>query len=378
MGIFLPVCSGAGLNLIPSPPPESMLVSVASCGTVASTMTIQELIKLSEARKIFLDNGMFTFFRKLEKGERVIFDNSRPIYPRGVAMNLTGIHAIEAAVALRPHVLIVTDLPVPKMKEPYDHGDQELRFMTTTYHNLIRAKEVSQLRAEYCPDVELYYTFQGYNLNQIERVMKELNGLQFEGYCLATRALPWNKLIAMMLMLHCYGARKIHVLAGSNMPIMAVGAFMARHIFEEVSYDSSNWLYFALKGTFRFFGSMGTARAIKQVDIPKHVLSLTCDCLHCQGRSLNDIREMEHGREKQRLLALHNYYIETKSAKALYEHSETPAMLRDFLLAKSHREKLINEMYEALSGIYEMRAFLGDDKFTKGLAEYIFNRFKAR
>ncbi|HOO41609.1 MAG TPA: hypothetical protein PK653_09190, partial [Syntrophales bacterium] len=130
MGIFLPVCSGAGLNLIPSPPPESMLVSVASCGTVASTMTIQELIKLSEARKIFLDNGMFTFFRKLEKGERVIFDNSRPIYPRGVAMNLTGIHAIEAAVALRPHVLIVTDLPVPKMKEPYDHGDQELRFMT--------------------------------------------------------------------------------------------------------------------------------------------------------------------------------------------------------------------------------------------------------
>jgi hypothetical protein len=117
MGIFLPVCSGAGLNLMPSPPPESMLVSVASCGTAASTNSIRELIELSEAKKIFLDNGMFTFFRKWEKGERVIFDNSRPIYPSGgVAMNLTAVHAIQVAMVLQPDVLIVTDLPVPRIR----------------------------------------------------------------------------------------------------------------------------------------------------------------------------------------------------------------------------------------------------------------------
>jgi hypothetical protein len=321
---------------------------------------------------------MFTFFRKWEKGERVIFDNSRPIYPKGVAMNLTGIHAIECAMVLKPYVLIVTDLPVPKPKAPFDTGDAELNFLLVTYHNVLRAKEVSQLRAQYCSDVELYYTFQGYNLNQLERIVRELNGLQFEGFCFATRALAWNKLTAMMLMLHGHGVKKIHVLAGSSMPIMAVGAFMARHIFDEVSYDSHNWLYFALKGTFRFFGSMGTARAVKKVEVPKHILSLTCDCLHCQGRSLNDIREMPHGQDKQHLLAKHNYYIETKTARAYYDHSETPAMLRDFLLAHSHRKKLILEMHEALSGIYEMKDFLSDEKFVRGLAEYVFNRFKAR
>lgn len=119
MGIFLPVCSGAGLNLIPSPPPRSMLVSVASCGTVASTNSIKALIELSEAKKIFLDNGMFTFFRKWEKGERVTFDNSKPIYPKGIAMNITAVHVIQCAVALKPDVLIVTDLPVPKLGAPY-------------------------------------------------------------------------------------------------------------------------------------------------------------------------------------------------------------------------------------------------------------------
>ncbi|MEI7636108.1 MAG: hypothetical protein WCJ37_02300 [Syntrophus sp. (in: bacteria)] len=259
-----------------------------------------------------------------------------------------------------------------------EFGDEELRFLTVTYHNVLRAKEVTQLRAKYCPEVQLYYTFQGYNLNQLERIMTELNGLQFEGYCLATRALPWNKLISMMLLLKYYGAKKIHILAGSNMPTMAAAAFMARHLFEEVSYDSHNWLYFALKGTVRFFGSMGTARPLKQVTTPEHILSLRCDCPHCQGRSLNDLRELPHGRPKQHLLAQHNYFIEVETAKAMNDHSKTPEMLRDFLLSHSHRKKLILEMHECMSAVYEMKGYLSDYQFVKGLTEYIFTRFKAR
>jgi hypothetical protein len=264
------------------------------------------------------------------------------------------------------------------MAAKIEFGDEELRFLTVTYHNVLRAKEVTQLRAKYCPNLQLYYAFQGYNLNQLERVMTELNGLQFEGYCLATRALPWNKLIALMLLLNYYGAKKIHVLAGSNLPTMAVGAFMAHHIFEEVSYDSHNWLYFAMKGTVRFFGSMGTARPLKQVETPEHILSLTCDCPHCQGRSISDLRELPHGRPKQHLLAQHNFFIEVETAKALYAHSETPDMLKDFLLSKSNRTKLIFEMHECMSAIYEMKGYLGDYQFARGLAEYVFERFKAR
>jgi len=380
MGIFVPVCSGASLNLMPSPTPQSLLVSVASCGSVSGINSVQKIIATKGIQKIFLDNGMFTFFRKMENGERVIFDHSRPIYPKRVAMNLTAVHAIHSAIILKPNVLIIPDLPVPNLLKSSnaDQGDEELNFLKVTYHNLIRAKETSYLRQKHCPDVELYLAFQGYNINQLHRIMKEVNGLTFEGYCLATRALAWNKLLAIMLLLKGYGVKKIHILAGSNMPVMAVGAFVARHLFEEVSYDSHNWLYFSLVGTFRLFGSMGTVRPMKQIELSKNILSLTCDCPHCKDRSLFDIRAMEYGQNKQHLLAQHNFYIETETAKAYFNQSETPGMLRDFLLSKSHRKMLIQEMYEALSAIYEMKDYLIDMQVVNGLAEYTFSRFKAR
>jgi hypothetical protein len=179
-------------------------------------------------------------------------------------------------------------------------------------------------------------------------------------------------------MLHHYGVKKIHILAGSNLPAMTVGAFLARHIFDEVSYDSHNWLFFSLKESYRIYGSMGAARATKKVEVPSYILALTCDCPHCQGRSLYDIREIEHGQEKQHLLAKHNFFIEVETAKALYAHSETPDMLKDFLLSKSNRTKLIFEMHECMSAIYEMKGYLGDYQFARGLAEYVFERFKAR
>jgi queuine/archaeosine tRNA-ribosyltransferase len=379
MGDFLPVCSGSSLKQMPSPTPHSILVSVATCGTKSTLNSNQNLITACGASKIFLDNGMFTFFRKMEKGERVIFDNSRPIYPGKNSMNLTAVHAIQNALILKPNVLIVPDMPVPKLLKSsnYDRGDEEFHFIKVTYHNLIRAKETVFLRQKYCPDVQLYFAFQGYNINQLHRIMKELNGLQFEGYCLATRALKWNKLLALLLLFKSYGAKKIHILAGSSMPVMAIGAFAARHLFDEVSYDSHNWLYLSLKIWFRFFGSMGVVRPIKNIKIPADILSLRCDCPHCQGRSIADIREMEHGQIKNNLLAQHNFYIETETATAYFNHSETPEMLRDFLLSKSGRVKLILEMHKALSAIYQMKNYLNDMKFVNGLAEYIFNKFTA-
>ena len=156
---------------------------------------------------------------------------------------------------------------------------------------------------------------------------------------------------------------------------------MARHLFDEVSYDSTNWLQYGIFGFLRLFGSMRAIAIGKNVKLlPNHILNARCDCPHCNGRSINDFLKMDNDNDKLQLLIKHNAFIEVETAKALYTHSQTPDMLRDFLLThcRSNKTKLILEIHECLSGIDLMKRNLGDFAFAKGFAEYIFKRFTAR
>lgn len=378
MGKFLPICSGAGKKLLPVPHPQAILVSIAECGRSAGALrNVQEFIKMSNDWKVFLDNGMYTFFKKWVNMELVIFDNSRKIYPQGISMNLTAQHNVHYARIVNPHVFICTDLPVRELVNPGDVGEQEFNFMLCTYHNIIRARETIRLRDRYGLESELYFAFQGYNLNQLLRIWRELNGLHFDGICLASRALNWNHMMAIMLMLYHLGVRKIHILAGSSLQAMTIGAFAAYHLFEEVSYDSANWLTFSLLQDFRFFGGLNVVRLKSDLPLKEHLKRFRCNCQHCDGRSLEDIHQMPEGPEKQHLLAQHNFLIETQTAKALYNHCQNPVMLRDFLLTYSHRRKLILEIYECMSSIFSMMDELQEPKLIRGFCEYIYNHFKA-
>lgn len=378
MGRFLPICSGAGKNLLPVPHPQAILVTVADCGMGPGALrNVLDLIKIAGAEKVFLDNGMYTFFKKWDDGELVIFDSSRKVYPEGISMNLTAHHNIHYARIVKPDVFISSDLPVKELINPNDIGEQEFNFMLCSYHNIIRAQETVQMRDKYNLKSELYFAFQGYNLNQLLRIWKELKGLHFDGFCLASRALSWNKMMAMMLMLRHLGVQKIHILAGSNLPVMAIGAFSARHLFEEVSYDSANWLTFSLLQDFRFFGDLHVVRLKTDLPLQDHLKDFRCNCQHCKGRSLEDIHQMPEGTEKHHLLAQHNFLIETQTAKALYNHCETPSMLRDFLLTYSHRRKLSIDIYECTASIYNMIDELKDPKFIRGFCEYIYDHFGA-
>lgn len=377
MGIYLPVCSAADLNLMPSPTPPSHLVSVASCGTPSGILKTQKFVSEIRDTKIFLDNGMYSFFQHREKGGRVIFDDNRPIRPDKNTINIAAYHVAQIAALLKPNVLIVPDLPVPKSLKcrGHDHGDEEYQFTLVMYHNKVRAKEITYYRDRYFHDVELYYAFQGYTIKHLHSVMEEINGLYFEGFCFATRALSWNKLLALMLLLKTYNVRKIHILAGSNLSTMVIGAFAARHLFDEVSYDSHNWLFFANKSCFRLFGSMDAVQVVQGKPIRQGLKTTRCDCHHCNGRTIADIAAMNYDNRKHNLLAQHNYFIEIETAKEYFKHSVTPEALRDFLLSKSHRKDLIYKIHAALSLIYQMKELLNNKDIVNGIADQIYHYF---
>ena len=365
---------------MPVPAPEGILVSVAECARSTAALTrVRKIIKRSGVKKIYLDNGMYSYFQKWKIGKTVIFDSNRWVYPKGVDMNLTSEHVAYYNYVIQPYATFCLDLPVPSLPCKHDPGEEEFHFSLTVHHNITRAKEMAQLKKRFYPQVNQFFVFQGYNLSQLIFIKTELGDLEFDGYALPTRSLKWNQMTAMMLMLYHFGVRKIHILAGSNMPTLAICAYLARHLFDEVSYDSSNWLQFGIYGNLRLFGSMvGIATGKKIKVMPERILNTQCGCPHCNGRSIKDFRKMANDNDKLQLLIRHNAFIEVETVKALCAHSETPDMLRDFLLTHSRRKKLILEMHECLSGIDYLKKNLGDYAFAKGFAEFIFKRFKAR
>ncbi len=365
---------------MPVPAPGRILVSVAECSkSPAALKRVRKIIKRSGAKEIYLDNGMFSYFQKWKKGKTVIFDRSRWVYPKGVDMNLTSEHVAYYCAVIQPYATFCLDLPVPKLLADHDPGEEEFHFFHTVHHNITRAREMTELKKKFYPQVDQFFVFQGYNFNQLIFIKTELGDLEFDGFALPTRTLEWNQLAAMMIMLYHYGIRRIHILAGSNMPTMAICAFMARHFFDEVSYDSTNWLQFGIYGCLRLFGSMEgvtTGKILKF--LPEDILRTQCGCPHCNSRSINDIRKMANDNTKLQLLIKHNAFIEVETAKALYTHSETPDMLRVFLLRHSNRTKLIMEMFEFLSGIDSIKSKLSDFAFAKDFSEFTFKRFTAR
>jgi hypothetical protein len=378
---FLTVLSAVALLHMPLPLDVGILVSVAECAkSTAALKRVLRIIKYSGVEKIFLDNGMYTFFKKWINGETVIFDPSRNVYPKNVAMNLISKHVAYYNAIIQPYVTFCLDLPTRMLPSKHDPGEEEFHFMLTAYHNINRAKEMSELKKRLYPRVNQYFVFQGYNISQLILILKELMGIEFEGYALPTRSLKWNQMAAIMLMLYHYGAKKIHILAGSNMPAMAVCAFMARHLFDEVSYDSTNWLTYGKNGAIRLFGSMRGLATGEIIEIPECILNAQCGCPHCNGRSIKDYRKMEYGSDKVQLLTKHNAFIEVETAKALYAHSETPDMLRDFLLKHcgSHRTKIIMEIHKCLKLIGPTKRSLGNYDLARGTAELMFQQFHTR
>ena len=325
-----------------------------------------------------MDNGMYTYFKKWRNHELVGCDDSLPVYPNhGIAMNLTAYHNVHYANIIKPSIFICNDLPVPKLVQPDNVGEQEFNFLLVNYHNILRAKETVKLREQFGIKSDLYFAAQVYNINQLLRIIKELDGLKFDGFCLATRALSWNRMVALMLMLRHLGIRKIHILAGSNMAAMAANAFLAKNLFDEITYDSANWTTFGRYQYFRVFGSMRAIRLKSDKPINNYLKNIQCNCQHCKGRTLGDIHDMPEGTPKHHLLAQHNYLVETQTAQAMFDHSVTPGMLRDFLLAHSNRTKLIMEIHQCLAAIYNMMDKVNDPKFIRGFCEYIYHTFKA-
>ncbi len=373
MGNLLPVFSGVKPTQVPDPAPENILVSITDCAlSENATKKFRNLIKRSCFQKTFLDNGMYTFHKKIMNDETVIFDPKRPVYPNnGIAMNLTAEHVAHYARILQPHVTFTLDLPVPKLTNiKPDPGLQEFNFMRATYHNLTRARELVNMKPTHFPNTDLYFVFQIYNIQQLVQIKKELGNIGFDGYAVPTRTLSWKQVAAVMLMLHHWKAERVHIFAGSNLKMMVVSAVFARHFFEEVSYDSTNWIQNSMYNKFRLYGSLKTV-GVENGNVKQDQYNdYQCRCPHCDGRSIRDIRDMEYT-PRTSILSSHNQWIEQATAKEIMNHVDSAKDLCDYLSKYEVEKSEIIKLCDLVQRVLSMRKQYHNFEFVKSYSNII-------
>ena len=75
-------------------------------------------------------------------------------------------------------------------------------------------------------------------------------GLDFDGVSMPIRELKIQDVALFLVSFYQRGISRVHLLGTFSFPVIALCAYMARHLFEWVSLDATTWRFAADKGEF--------------------------------------------------------------------------------------------------------------------------------
>lgn len=361
-GLFVIFCAGASLGSIPAGHVYGYLINVPESGhnSQAIAQTIKFLKSLPPGTLIQLDSGGFQLFLaeygKVKK--IVIFNpNNKLIYFNNY-INLTPKHVIATVRQLLPYIFIMVslDMPVPRAS---GKARQEILFMKSNTFNVRCGREIASLRDKFRIPARLFIPCQTYDLAQFDYFVRELGDIRYDGYSLPTRIFNTKKITVFILKFIKMGVRQFHVLGTTRFSVLALLNYVARNYFDFVSVDATSWRMFAEKQIYlKPFSLIG--RRLHDKAILGKDDSIDCICPFCRGMSFGKIKNMPNA-DKTRLLMSHNYFVLQQAAEEFYKNSETPAMLKNFLLEKTGRKKDIDLVYRCITTIEAVKNILSDE-----------------
>ena len=362
-GRFVIFCAGASSGSVPAGHVYGFLINVPDSGhnPQAIAQTIKFISNLPAGTLIQLDSGGFQLYLaehgKIKK--TVIYSPHQSIFVSNY-INLTPQHVIATVRKLMPNVFIMValDLPVPRAS---GKGRREILFMKSNTFNVRCAREIAALRERHNIPVQLFIPCQTYDLSQFDYFIKELGDIRYDGFSLPTRIFNTKKITVFILKFMKMGIRHFHVLGTTRFSVLALLNYVARHYFDFVSVDATSWRKFAEKQFYLNPFSLIGRRLHDNAILGKND-KIDCLCPFCSGLNFGKIKNMPNP-DKTRFLMSHNFWVLQQASDEFYRHSETPLMLKDFLLSKAGRKKGkdIALVYRCITTIDAAMNILSDD-----------------
>ena len=350
MGTFINFFAGVSDKRdLPSVKMETILLNVPQLKERPSAMGyLKDVIRQSGIKWVLLDSGGFQIFSKGNKdGVKISFDPSKPLIWKKQELNIAPNHVINAAVELRPDIVMALDHPVLKTSDPEEQWEE---FLKKRKRNRKWMIETSRLHQERCRGIDLYLPIQCYDLKQFSYFEKVLKNLRFDGLSLPTRNMKPKDIAEFFLKFHEMGIRKVHLLGIASFAGIALVAYFARNIFDRCSLDARSWCLSVYQRDYILPDSLLTINVGRKSTVGKKE-KLICGCFRCRGKSYGDIVTLSD-REGRAFLIDHNYHAIKKAGEDFYNHAGSAKKFENHLRKRSEkRAKVIDSIMEAISMI---------------------------
>ncbi len=343
MGQLVNFCAGTNKAILPAEKVEAILYNIIDNGIDEKVRQYtREMFEFAGTEIPFQDSSGFQIFIAESKGKIV---NSEPTHPLKLdekEINIAPWHVIEVARELNPKIITSLDYPLrPKTSEK----GQEYEFIQKMDINIKWAKETAELREKYCPDTKLLVPLQAYNVEQMEIILNELSGVNYDGVALIARALDTKQLTLCLCRLYQLGIQEVHMLGVSEFFKIGLFAYMARKHFDWISFDATTWREVAQGAGFMSSYDL-SVKKIGGVRIDETIKN-TCPCPWCRGTTFTQIKNMPQT-DQIAFLRCHNFWVIDQAAKELYNNSDSVSALERHLLGRTDKTGRVKALCYAL------------------------------
>jgi tRNA-guanine family transglycosylase len=351
MGELYNFCAGAELHVAPAKYVNAMLANVpddaCSPSAINSTRRMWNALK---PEHVILDSGGYQILMGEENDKKISFDESRPIIRNEFEINLTPFHVVNAAARLKPDTFVGLDFPIRKLTDP---SERKLEFMRKIGFNVIFAKKCHDLRLMVCPDIQFFLPIQCYNLEQLDQFMDMISGINYDGFSMPVRNLSPNQIILFMIKFYQLGVRQVHILGTSALFNIVIAAFMARHLFDWVSFDATTWRLWAEYSRYMNPHNLLHERIAQDVRINESI-HMDCRCPFCKNVTFTYIKNLPET-ERTNFLRCHNWWVIEKASRDLFEASGNALALKRCLRSRGVAVKNIDQLCNGLSIAFSMK-----------------------
>lgn len=348
--------------------PEGAVLAIPTIeGHFKNVQKVKDYFDVTGAECFILDSGGFQLLISEEQAEKqamdvqtgsidkyLVLNPNAPVFSKDQStVNITPYHVVLYARELQPQIVMALDSPVGKKsktntKTNTDTKWQEWEFLEKFGFNVAWAIQTARLREQHCPDSELFLPVQSYNLDQFEIFYECICRQKFDGLALPTRNMNAELIASFLLRFFEKGIRKVHILGTSSFTNIVIAAFVARHLYDWVSFDCQTPFIVAyMQQCYLNPWNLREEKVGANIFID-HWYENDCPCPWCKYVSFDDILNMPKT-EMNYFLINHNYWVTNAFAKRAYESAVDLWNYRRFLLNATSDAKLVENLLRVLT-----------------------------